>query len=319
MKNKIISLFLLVLLSLTVISCSHDVIFHDIANEVKLVNPEINGNVYSIVPLNGKLYVENGSIYEKANPGSAHGWTNFSKPAGSSIIRLASDADTLYAMDTNFDVYANQYSTSWSGWTKVASGVLALFDNQVMDNTAFTTTGRAAYITAGDESVKKLNGTGTPSAETATDTFAATNDYIKAAASTDNGATTVFSSNSIFCAQGTNLYSIDYGNTTIRYSTNDGSTWTNGGSVDATAMSICPYGANLLIGTVDGYQISALSSAIPSSGYNSSTNAESLISNNRQIITIKAFGSAVYAGVISETSTQYSKLWGYFGISWNYE
>lgn len=322
MKTKIISLLLLVLLALAFTSCSQDVIFYDIAREEKLNNPEINGNVYSLVPLNGKLYVQNGSIYEKATPQTAHGWTKTAKPSDSSnIIRLATDDACLYAMDENATVWAKAVTDT--DWTKIAENVKALFDNQVMDDSSFTTTGRSAYITDNDSSVKKLSGTAAPAAVTATDTFAATaasGDYIKAAVY--DGSNTIFSSNAIICAQGTALYSLNTGSKVIRFSTDGGANWTNSGSVDDTAMSICPYGTDkILVGTANGYQISTIDSTskAASAGVNSTTNAESLISSNRQIIMIKAFGTTVYAGVISDISSQYNKLWGWFGSSWNYE
>lgn len=328
MKAKIVALLLLVLLAFTAISCSQEVIFYDIAHEVKLVNPEINGNITSLVPLGGKLYVQNGDIYEKAVPSVAHGWKRIAKPAGSgNIVRIASDDAYLYAMDVvigsddnpAFSVWAR--SSTGTTWTKIADNVKTLFDNQV-SATDLTTAGRVAYITDGD-GVKQLSGTAAPSLISAPDVFQRTgnNDYIKAAAYT--GTATVFSSNAAICVSGSNLYSIDYDAKTVKYSTDGGASWAEGGKVDDYAKCICAYGTDkLLVGTANGYQICTIDgSGVPSKGANApeETNAESLIGNKRQVIMIKSFGNSIYAGIVSDTRSDYSKLWGWFGASWNYE
>lgn len=326
MKAKIVALSILALLAFTAISCSQEVIFYDIAREVKLVNPEINGNITSLVPLDGKLYVQNGDIWKKTKYTAAHGWERIAKPEDSgNIVRIASDNAYLYAMDAVigsedkpvFSVWAK--AASDTAWTKIADNVKTLFDNQVFAND-LTTTGRTAYITD-EDGVKQLSGTAAPSLITASDTFARTgeNDYIKAAVY--DGTATVFSSNATICASGSTLYSADDNETVIKYSTDGGATWKEGGKVDNAAKSICAYGSDkLLVGTVNGYQICTLdASGVPSDGKNSGTNAESAFGNKRQVILIKAFGSGVYAGVVSDSKSAYSKLWSWFGDDWNYE
>lgn len=325
MKTKIISLLLLVLLSLTVISCSQDVIFYDIAREVKLVNPEINGNCYSLVPLNGKLYVQNGNLWEKSAISSAHGWAQIAKPGDSNIIRVASDASCLYTMDENFDVWAKPVTAST--WTKVASGVTELFDNQVAAADC-TTTGREAFITVDSTTVKQLAGTGTPQTITATD-IVGNNSYIKAAVW--DGSQTVFSSNDAICTLTTPADTILYTIATVSDATHDQYTvlykkaseaaWTEGGTVSAHAKCICLHDGELLVGTDQGYEICIINASTfaPQDGIKTSTNAESAFGRSRQVIMLKSFGGIVYAGVAAETSSNYSKLWSLVGSTWNYE
>lgn len=323
MKTKIISLLILILLCFSAVSCHQEVIFYDIAREVKLVNPEINGNCYSLVPLAGKLYVQNGDIYSKANASTAHGWTRITKPADAgNVIRLASDADTLYAMTEDLSGVRKLWAKSATGttWTLITEGVKELFDNQVVD-ADLVTTGRIAYFTDGN-GVKQLSGTSAPASVSAADTFGRTGeaDYIKAAVLA--GTNTVFSSNAAICVSGTTLYSVDTGKKVIRYSTDCGATWIDGGSISDAALSICAYGTDkLLVGTKNGYEISTINSTTkkPGNCTDSETNAESAFGRNRQVIMIKAFGTSVYAGVIAESSSNYSKLWGWFGTDWNYE
>lgn len=325
MKNKSISLFLLVLLSLTVISCGHDVIFYDIAREVKLVNPEINGNCYSLVPLNGKLYVQNGNLWEKSSISATHGWTQITRPGDSNIIRVASDASCLYVMNEDFDVWAKPVSSST--WTKVASDVTELFDNQVAAADC-TTAGREAFITVNSSTVKQLAGTGTPQTIDATD-IVGNGSYIKAAVW--DGTQTVFSSNDAICTLTTPTDTILYTITTVANASHDRYTicykkatdsgWTEGGKVSNPANCICQHNAKLLVGTAQGYEVCTISSSsfAPQNGTSSSTNAESAFGRSRQVIMLKSFAGIVYAGVTAETSSNYSKLWSLVGSTWNYE
>lgn len=328
MKTRILTLSLLILLTLTAISCNQEVIFYDIAREVKLDNAEINGNVYSIVPLAGKLYVQNGDIYEKEKPKDAHGWKRIEKPAeAGNIIRLASDGTYLYALDNGKTVWAR--SAGVTAWKKITDNVTSLFDNQVMDDSNFTTAGRSAYITILSENqsdpayvqqeVKLLNGEATPSTVTdpGINSVVEKKDYIKAAAS--DGTVTVFSSEASICAQGTTLYRAAKNASKVEYKTQGGE-WTEGGTLKAGALSICPYGTDkILVGTAKGYEICSIDAAgVPGNGIESETNADSSF-GTRAVITIKAFGTSVYTGVVSENSSEYSKLWGYFGNNWNYE
>lgn len=325
MKTKIITIISLILLTLAVTGCNHEenVIFYDIAHEVKLVNAEINGDVFSIVPLDGKLYVQNGYIYEKANTASPHGWSFVAKPENSgNIVRLASDGNTLYALDTagsgvKKDVYARTAGSTT--WTKIATDVDELFDNQVTDSN-LNTTGRTAYITKGSQ-VFELAGTNTePTSVTVQDTFGKETSKIKAAVF--NGTGTIFSSNSAICACGSNLYSADSMAKAVKYSTDGGASWTEGCTVSDNILSICTYGTSkILAGTENGYEICAIDSTTgkPADGVNSDTNAETAFGRNRQIISIYSFGQTVYAGVTATSGSQYSKLWGWFGTNWNYE
>lgn len=326
MKTKIITIISLILLTLAVTGCNHEenVIFYDIAREVKLVNAEINGNVFSIVPLNGKLYVQNGNIYEKKETDSPHGWGFVAKPEGSgNIVRLASDENYLYALDTTAggvkkDVYAcKPGSTTWTFVTNADE----LFDNQVTDS-SLNTTGRTAYIRKGSQ-IFQLAGTDTTlTLIDAQDTFGKETGEIKAAVF--NGTDTVFSSTSAICVCGSNLYSADYLSKTVQYSTDGGASWSEGCTVSDNILCICSYEtagtAKILAGTMNGYEICSIGNdGKPADGVNSSTNAETAFGRNREIISIHSFGPTVYAGVAATSGSEYCKLWGWFGKDWNYE
>lgn len=314
MKTKIISVLLFLFTILSFTGCSQDVMFYDIAREVKLVNPEIIGNVYSIVACDGKLYVQNGNIYEKSSPASSRGWSKIDKPEGSgSIIRLAADSSYLYAMNTERTVWAK--SSGSSTWTQIETEATTIFDNQKVGDSDFSTLQRCAYIVKGT-SCLLLNGTESPSSSPASGfLFGSDIEDIRTIVPVE--ASYYWSCVPHICSIGSNLYAID--GTTLKYSTDIGTTWTPV-SVSGTPTCLCTYGTDkLLVGTSSGYQIFTIdASGAPTNGRDSSTNAESAF-GTREIITIKAFGTSVYAAVVSENTSEYSKLWGYFNSVWNYE
>ena len=354
MKNKrfIYGFLLLVTVIGLFASCKQDVIFYDIAQEVEYEAPIVEGNIFSMVPCNGMLFVQNNNIYQKgwtAEKNAEGKWTQLSTaPAsGKPVVRLASDAAYLYALvkdnalDTTGSVYVASVTASGVGsWTTepVAENVKELYDNCVFAADG-TTTGRNAYITDSDNAVKKLDGTGTPAAQTVTDQIGstATTDFIKTAAS--DGTTDYFSSNPAFAvvrkSSDTYIYTSFDGNTasasptkTLKYKKIGGTgAWSSGGTTNANITVLTANGEDqLLIGTYTGYETSAIGSdgkpanVVTPSGSND--NAESAF-GTRYITGIWHYGAegTLYAAVIGVEHSQYNKLWGYYTSrnKWNYE
>ena len=334
-------------------SCKQDVIFYDIAQEIKFEDPIVQGNIFSMVPCGGQLFVQNNTIFSKdwnANRNSSKKWTELEAlPAsGKPVVRLASDASYLYALvinspnDLTGSVYAAQVTSTGIGeWTAepVASNVLELYDNRVF-NSDGTTTGRNAYFTASNKTVKKLNGAGAPEQQDVPDEIGNTDSYIRAAGT--DGTRDYFSSNAIFSVirknDSTYFYSsfdvnsenkITTSAKTIKYKLSSSSSWSNGGTTNSIITAMTANGTNeLLIGTQLGYETSAVGdNGIPANGVTPSganDNAESAF-GTRYITGIWHYGAegTLYAAVISVEHSQYNKLWGRYASEnlgkWNYE
>ncbi|MCR4941125.1 MAG: hypothetical protein K5930_13650 [Treponemataceae bacterium] len=341
MKNyKSILLILLPAISfLMFFSCRQDVIFYDIAQEIQYEEPIVEGSIFSMVPCNGLLFVQNNMIYKKAwnaKKDEAGRWEKTSSPVESKIvIRLASDASYLYALvkdsaaDSTGTVYAAQVTSSGTGdWQQVADNVKELYDNRVFAADG-STTGRNAYLTGSDYSVKKLAGSSAPVAQTVTDVIAEplASPYIKAAAS--DGSTDYFSSNDVFAVKvvGGATYFYTFNDTIIKYKAATAlpeAAWTDGGSTQSIITTLTSNGASeLLVGTQAGYEISTIdSTGKPGNGVTPEGNAESAF-GTRYVTGIWHYGEegTLYAAVIGIEHSQYNKLWGYYASrnSWNYE
>ncbi len=349
MKNKrFIYGFLLVATIIALFaSCKQDVIFYDISQEVEYEAPIVEGNIFSMVPCSGMLFVQNNNIYQKgwtAEKNAEGRWTQLSTaPAsGKPVVRLASDAAYLYALvkdntsDETGSVFAAPVTASGAGdWSAVpgATNVKELFDNCIFAADG-TTTGRNAYFTDGDNAVKKLAGTGTPVAQSVTDVMGATDEdaYIKAAGF--DGTTDCFSSNAVFAVinvSGTAyLYTFNRAfdssaeGKTLKYKASGASSWSDGGTTDSIITTLTAYGTDkLLVGTQGGYEVSAVGSdGKPANGENPSDNAESAF-GTRYVNGIWHYGAegTLYAAVVGVEHSQYNKLWGYYTSrnKWNYE
>lgn len=337
MKNyKIIGYFLLALAIFSFASCSQDVIFYDISQEIQYEEPIVQGNILSMVPCNGLLFVQNNMIYTKAwaaKKDDSGRWTKMDSPEGKNVIRLASDAGYLYALtkdnmtDTTGKVYAASVTSSGAGsWQQVADNVKELYDNRVFAANG-TTTGRNAYFTDGNNGVKKLAGSSTPTAQTATDVLNADSPSIKAAAS--NGSTDYFCSNSVFAVAvaGGETYLYTFDDKTLKYKAASASltaAWTDGGTTQSIITTLTTNGASeLLVGTQAGYEVSTIdSTGKPGNGATPSGNAESAF-GTRYVTGIWHYGDTgtLYAAVVGVEHSQYNKLWGYYSSrdSWNYE
>ena len=354
MKNKrFIYGFLLVATVIALFaSCKQDVIFYDISQEVEYEAPIVEGNVFSMVPCNGMLFVQNNNIYQKswtAEKNEKGRWTQLTTaPAsGKPVVRLASDASYLYAfvMDSASDetgsVYAAPVIASGIGvWTTtpVAENVKELFDNRVFAADG-TTSGRNAYFTASDNKVYKLAGSGSPAdvSADATDEIGDTSSYIKTA---DHGYKNgiekdLFSSNSVFSVivtSGTTTYLYTFDKAldssadgkTLKYKASGASSWSDGGTTDAIITVLTSYGNDkLLVGTQGGFEVSTVGSdGKPANGESPSDNAESAF-GTRYVTGIWHYGAegTLYAAVVEAAHSQYNKLWGFYASrnKWNYE
>lgn len=88
------------ILAFSLTACQDPIFFH-IEQEVKLEEPTILGDIYTIVRFsvfgNEMLYLANGNIYSKFAANDTHGsWTKMSAPEGH-VHSLAADQDYLYA------------------------------------------------------------------------------------------------------------------------------------------------------------------------------------------------------------------------------
>ena len=335
-------------------SCKQDVIFYDIAEEIEYEAPIVEGNVFSMVPCGGMLFVQNNSIYKKgwlAEKNDNGKWTKTSSPvAGKNVVRLASDENYLYALvintDTNEDsavigdVYAAPVTDGVLGsWSKKAENVVELFDNKCFNSTDGTTVGRNAYFTDADNKVSKLAGAGTPVVQPATDVLGDTSEdaYIRTAGTAaSDGTSDYFCSNSAFAVlnisgttyfytfivgDGTNIVS---DGTKIKYKAADAESFSDGGTTASIITTLTSYGADkLLVGTQAGYEVSPIgSNGKPGNGVTPSENAESAF-GTRYINGIWQYGASgtLYASVVEVGHSQYNKLWGFYTSrnKWNYE
>ena len=208
-NNKTIYKFLIVAVIISLFaSCKQDVIFYDISQEVEYETPIVEGNIFSMVPCKGILFVQNNMIYQKGwleEKSEEQKWEKIESPvADKAVTRLASDENYLYALvkeSTSYigDVYVTQVTSSGIGsWSKVASNVRELYDNRIFDKNNGTTVGRHAYFTDSINLVSRLDGTQGPERVFVVDLFPPESliPCIRAAGS--DGTYDYFSSNSEF-------------------------------------------------------------------------------------------------------------------------
>ncbi|MFI3258441.1 MAG: hypothetical protein R3Y36_09110, partial [Spirochaetales bacterium] len=251
------------ILSIFMFSCSYDPIFYAIAQEIELEEPNVTGNVYSIVKLGGNLFVQNGNIYTKS-VGTVRGWTQSSSPADERIVALASDDTYLYALAArqtddegeyhSYQVYASPGGTGT--WTAVSGGslsevtsdeVLVIFDNAVIGG-ANDTNDRNAYMRV-NTAVYQLDGTFALTDLTAV-TTAGSSSVAAAALSTGD----YFADTRAFCSNGTDLL-YKANDTAVTYSSATG-TWTDAGIsiTDQTAFAYAGDVSKIYVGTSDGVE-----------------------------------------------------------------
>ena len=108
LKHSISILFMILLLA----SCKNGLtIFDQIDQETKLEDAVITGSVTSIVKSGNKLYACDGNIYAK-DITAIRGWSKIASPSGT-IIKLAADADTLYALTQTGSIFGKTGDEAW--------------------------------------------------------------------------------------------------------------------------------------------------------------------------------------------------------------
>lgn len=111
-KHSISILFMILLLA----SCKDGLtIFDQIDQETKLEDAVITGSVNSIVRSGNTLYASDGNIYAKS-VNAERGWSKIASPGGT-IIKLAADANGVYALSKDNKLYFRQKDSS--GWNAV--------------------------------------------------------------------------------------------------------------------------------------------------------------------------------------------------------
>ncbi len=304
------------------VACSQEPIFWAIAQEIELEEPNVIGNINSIVKLKGNLYTQNGNVYKK-DLNTIRGWTKIDAPGR--VVALASDDNYLYALvagQTDDEGLTHAYSLHASNggngnWAKIkeSSSAIVLFDNGVIGDDV-NTTGRNAYARI-DGTVYLLSGTTTTEQ-------ASTGENAVAAANL--GGTDHFSNTRAFCSDGTDtLYSVRDGKVKTS-STNADDSWVDF-SVSITDATVMVYAKDrLYVGTEEGLEQVTLDAegGNPTSVSNLDSNAEAT-TGDMQITSIGYFddtdGNAIYAGAIEQYSTNDNGLWGYYPSrgNWNFE
>ena len=125
-KHSISILFMILLLA----SCKDGLtIFDQIDQETKLEDAVITGSVNSIVKSGNTLYASDGNIYAKS-VNAERGWSKIASPGGT-IIKLAADANGVYALSKDNKLYFRQKDSS--GWNAVTltgiSDITTIFDD----------------------------------------------------------------------------------------------------------------------------------------------------------------------------------------------
>ena len=152
MKKTLLTIISAITTCLIFTSC-FDPIFSDIRNEVPLKEAQILGFINSIVSYKDDIYLQNGRIYSKPITSNAHGQWALDKSSqitplefdyyaqsfyGEYIVKLASDANYIYALSYNFgpkeneglnevkDIFVYYKTNSDSDWKK-SSGSLQFY------------------------------------------------------------------------------------------------------------------------------------------------------------------------------------------------
>ncbi len=287
---------------------------YSIEQEEKLSAATIRGNIHTMVPMGGNLYVQNGRIYTKAFDGTGD-WKEMPRPTNARIVALASDDACLYAKDSDNNIWA---APNGSGWTKVHSGAgeVFLFDNGEFDANG-DTTGRVAYFRAGND-VKKLDKT----TDTASITPVSGNG---AGANTKNcvsiSGTDYFTDKSIVATFGNNIFAVESEarldtsacKTIVYMDPTAGSpSWTSAGTTKyaVTGMAMGKDSNNndvLLAGTLQNYEIWTITNYTPVSGSAASETSSTIGSHS--ILGIWEYAGIRYASIYNLKVSNYNGLW----------
>ena len=302
-------------------SCSQLPIFWAIEQEIKLAEPAIKGNVYSVVRCGNYLYAANGNVYKKPLK-SERGWIEFPKPEEGRTTHLASDGTNLYALNaqtssgtTNYQVWVSP--TASGSWQKIsgASGSdVVIFDNGDVN----------AYVrVGGNVHILTIGGLGS--------TVTTNGANAKTIAAVRFGSDDYFWNTRAFCKNGTNLYSAE--GKTIKHSTTFANLATASAntsvqtSENITCLIYVFDGTNerLIAGTKKGLEEIILDgSGVPKSAGILGSNAEAAFGESEIFCVVffnVADNNAIYAGTGRASASKHNALWAYYPSrgNWNYE
>lgn len=307
--------------AIIVASCSQLPIFWAIEQEIKLAEPAIKGNVYSVVRCGNDLYAANGNVYKKPLK-SVRGWKKISAPPNGAEY-LASSNTHVYALsahENNCQVYAFDGNT----WQEVSGTSGKANEVVIFDNGVIGSAGRNAYVRVGGKVF--LLGAASLSTEK-TGTNGADAKTVAAAAGSSGD---YCSDKRAFCSDdsGSNLYSVADDGKTIKH----GATFAalTNTSVQTSETITClvymfdgtdPY---LIAGTKKGLEKIVLSSGIPQSAGIVGSNAEAAFGES-EIFCVAFFRDgpnyAIYTGTGKASASKHNALWAYYPSrgNWNYE
>ena len=300
-------------------SCSQLPIFWAIEQEIKLAEPAMKGNVYSVVRCGNDLYAANGNVYKKPLK-SVRGWKKISTPPNGAEY-LASSNTHVYALsahENNCQVYAFDGNT----WQEV-SGTSGKADEVVIfDNGVIGSTGRNAYVRVGGNVYKLLPTGKSATAEPPTNGAGANTKAVAAGSSGD-----YFSDKRAFCSDGAKLYSVADDGKTVKWgTTNANLTNTSVQTSEVITCLVCDApNSRLIAGTKKGLEeIKLDGSKKPISAGILESNAEAAFGES-EIFCVASFDNAddnaIYAGTGKASASKHNALWAYYPSrgNWNYE
>ncbi|MBQ0052664.1 MAG: hypothetical protein KBT11_11480 [Treponema sp.] len=282
-------------------SCS-DVIFDEIRKEVKLDDPQISGDIKSIVrftyndgKLNEdgteaspeKLFVCNGKIYYKTADADKCDWTRVEN-APSNAYAIAADSEYLYAVALPFakdgdgyNVPVGRYLYCYSDneWKKIKE-----FENTSTKSVLFCTNSvnkanRKAYFRFGTE-VFELKGTEEPQTVSEGSVNVLNDQKLTDARNAVwfNGSVYLTSADAI-ATDATESEYIYYGSQNSVYYSTDAATWTSK-KFDCSSIKTIAYTTDyLILGTSDGIEHVSLDNNVPDALSSWSNNAQSALSS----------------------------------------
>ena len=315
--------FLLIFFVLfTFISCQQDVIFYDIAQEIKLDDPTISGKVVSMDKANTVLYAANGNLNKKGLEEKR--WSKVSGAPNNVEVVICADSFLYVGSLTTTDdkssltVYAHELNedgtlNTGTKWEKIKSDVSYLYSNK-------STTTLNVYITIGSE-IYKLSGKDSPILQNETPI---TGKVAKACVRINNKD--IFLENSNCIANGEYIY-VSNGNklksATLPDSEETEITWTEGNETSAEITSMFFDGSNLYVGTKSGVQLTTLGTEGTYTAFsNLPSNAETSF-GDREILGVWKYdnGDNFFVSATASITSIYDALWGYNSVSgkWNLE
>ena len=311
-------------------SCSQQPIFWAIEREIKLAEPAIRGNVYSVVRCGNDLYAANGNVYKKPLKWE-RGWEKISAPPKPAVY-LASSSTHVYALGAHGNdcqVYAFDGNT----WQEVsgASGKaedkdetkkIVIFDNGEEGG------GRFAYVRVGGK-VFKLDGADPVSALGSDITANGAGPKTVACACIDS--VDYFSDTRAFCGlKQTDLYFYSADGKTIKWGKSFAglaNTSVNTSETITCLIYVQDGTERLIAGTKNGLEEIKLSNDTdkkPISAGILGSNAEAAFGES-EIFCVAFFNvadnNAIYAGTGKASASKRNALWAYYPSrgTWNYE